>query len=78
MSSFVKTFGKEANLIEEYHFWILSMLILSWVCVEKRKRKHLFLMTSEPLSHALLLADRLNVLHIEEERFHSTILWFTK
>ena len=35
-------------------------------------------MTSEPLPHALLLADRLNVLHIEEERFHSTILWFTK
>ena len=33
-SSVIKTFRKEANLIKEYYFWILSMLILSWVCVE--------------------------------------------
>ena len=33
-SSIIKTIGKEANLIKEYYFWILSMLILYWVCVE--------------------------------------------
>ena len=35
-------------------------------------------MISEPLSHVRLLADQLTVLHIEKEKFHSTIVWFTK
>ena len=37
-----------------------------------------FVMTSEPLSNAFLLADRSTVLHMEEERFDSTIARFTK
>ena len=56
------------------------MLILSWVCVEQRKRKHLlchdfgtFIVTRAFLSRSINCT-----LHMEEERFRRTVVWFTQ